>query len=123
VNQTVTIQSPEVSSALRKIRTQWIALYGMQIVTGTFVAFQGLDRLPNTYDPFTVKFLLWALLGAFVAQWAWFTMRGLREQKGFPSTTAEVPLQLVTDYKNTTKIFIALCFMELAVFATLTHRP
>jgi hypothetical protein len=122
MNQTAATPAPEVASAVRKMTVQGIMLYGMQMVTGLFTVFQGVDRLPNTYDPFTVKFLLWMLLGAFVAQLVWFSMRALRERKGLPWMEEEGPLRLVADYKNSTKVFIALCFMELVVFATLTHR-
>ncbi len=81
MNETAATQTSEVAEAVRKMMTQWITLQGMQLIIGLFTVFAGVNRLPNTYDPFTVKFLLWLLLAFFVAQLAWFGMRGLRERK------------------------------------------
>lgn len=122
MEQILPSRNPEVVDYVRKSMTTWLTLLGLQTAVGLFTTYEGINRLPTTYDPLTIKFLLWTMLGAYIAQLAWFSRRAARERGGVHWTEAQPLKRIDNDYKDTTKIFIVYCFTELAVFATLAHR-
>jgi hypothetical protein len=100
----------------------WLWIQCLQIVAGLFVGFVGIDRLANSYEPFTIKLLLWSMVGLYFIQTWWFAMRGRRERMSQnDQVTPMLANQLLHSYMQATWLFLGYCAVELMVFGSLAH--